>query len=1007
MKILFLHLSDAHLTQETSLTKINPNAIANSLVQMGAFDECVLVFSGDIVNSGNKNEYKVAEYLFGRIIKSINDKYFDGNKHIQTLIVPGNHDNAVKNKSRSRNDIIGFYKDKNIDRHYYEDLDELENFYAFAKRNYCFTHNKNIHVRNLTFGSFKIKVNLINSATFSLLGSENGDKGLHYLPHKELDKFNFENQENYTISVIHHGPEWFSDETKKALYNHLYGSTDLLFVGHEHFSLNETKTVNGKHIDFSSGVALYGTKTEHGFNALILDTDAASLTGYKFTYNRKIYKPSTEPVIKNEHITFKSKYKFTHTSEYKKYLESDIEQREGEQYLKYFVFPSLETKNMNSQLDTVNITTEEKFMEVFHANQRITIEGNLKSGKTTLAKYLCLVLADEYVPLLLTEDSFGAKTNKNILKYALEEQFGSDTDCDEYLQMEKEKKVLIVDRSDRVNKEKWNSFMEEYENQFDHIILLCGVDWNINIKEKALEELEDKEVLYLKICPFYYSKRAELIQKVCESFDDKNISCTSDTVYKINEEITNQIKYFQLNPDFIHQYVNYYLNFSFLKTQNDNNVFSKVFEANITFRLAQNTKQENVDEILVALDFVAHRIHFNKRYPLPIPEFEAAINEYNSRYDNNLTPKMVYDIAKKSNIIKEVPNKFGIEFCDENLLAYFTALHLNRGFNEGQCEEELKYILNNICFEINGDIILFLSYITSNVQILNPIMKSMIQLMHEWDEFSFEKNNIEFLSKRTVPHIKQSIPDKEEKKDNIKEKNEAEKAIVEEKQKNAESLYSYDESNVDSFSNKIAKSLNYLELVAKILPNFRHILKGDEKKEIVRILYTYPNKLLYFMLSDIDQNIDRLIEEILSKNPKTKRGMLITKDMLEKSLQTQAIGYILSIYDFIACTASVGKGMDELNKFSYNNNLNYMLQNIMMEENNGNFYNFSVKAENLYDTVDSDMIKNMVIMVVRKYFLNHEIVLTGKAQHVADKFFKQEDKKKLQLLQAKNRIVKK
>lgn len=193
MKILFLHLSDAHLTQETSLTKINPNAIANSLVQMGAFDECVLVFSGDIVNSGNKNEYKVAEYLFGRIIKSINDKYFDGNKHIQTLIVPGNHDNAVKNKSRSRNDIIGFYKDKNIDRHYYEDLDELENFYAFAKRNYCFTHNKNIHVRNLTFGSFKIKVNLINSATFSLLGSENGDKGLHYLPHKELDKFNFEN----------------------------------------------------------------------------------------------------------------------------------------------------------------------------------------------------------------------------------------------------------------------------------------------------------------------------------------------------------------------------------------------------------------------------------------------------------------------------------------------------------------------------------------------------------------------------------------------------------------------------------------------------------------------------------------------------------------------------------------------------------------------------------------------------------------------------------------------
>ena len=105
------------------------------------------------------------------------------------------------------------------------------------------------------------------------------------------------------------------------------------------------------------------------------------------------------------------------------------------------------------------------------------------------------------------------------------------------------------------------------------------------------------------------------------------------------------------------------------------------------------------------------------------------------------------------------------------------------------------------------------------------------------------------------------------------------------------------------------------------------------------------------MLKDIDHNIDRLIDETLSENPKTKRGMLITKDMLEKSLQTQAIAYILSVYDFVACTASVGKGMDELNKFSYNDNLNYMLQNIMMEENNGNFYNFSTKAEKLYDSM--------------------------------------------------------
>ncbi len=1007
MKILFLHLSDAHLKQDTKLSEINTNAIVNSLSQMGEVDEYVLVFSGDIANSGNINEYKVAGTMLGRILKGINDKYYERSKQIKTLIVPGNHDNLVKNLLRKREEIVGYYNDKKTDSHYYEDLAELDNFYCFANRNGCYLHNKNIEVKVLKFDSFTIKVNLINSAPFSLLKSENGDKGLHYIPNREISKLDFESQENYTISIMHHGPEWFSDETKKALYNKLYESTDLLFVGHEHFSLNETKIVNGKQIDISSGVALYGTNTEHGFNALILDTSNAALVGHKFVYNGRIYKPSSEPVIKNENISFKSKYKFTHTSDYKKYLESDIEQRVGEKYLDYFVFPSLETKNMNSQIDTINITTEEKFMEVFNAYSHITIEGNLKAGKTTLAKYLCLSLVNEYVPILLTEESFGPKSNRNVIKYALEEQFGVNADCDEYFQLDKEKKVIIVDRNDKVNKEKWKSFIEEYENQFSHIILLCGVDWNINIKEKALEELEDKAVLYLRICPFYYAKRAELIQKVCESFEDKKFSNTIETVHKINEEITNQIKYFQLNPDFIHQYVNYYLNFSFLKTQNDHNVFSKVFEANIIFRIAQNTKQENVNEILVALDFVAHYIHFNKKYPLPEEEFEEAINEYNQKYDNDLSPKMVYDIAIKSNIIMNVPNKFGIEFCDENLLAYFTALHLNRGFNEGQCDDELKYILNNICFGINGDIILFISYIASNVQILNPIMCSMIELMEKWDEFSFENKNIDFLTRRTTPHIKQSIPNRKEKRKNIEKKNEVEKTIVEEKQKNAESLYSYDESKVNSFSNKLSKSLRYLELVAKILTNFRHILGYKEKKEVVEILYTYPNKLLYFMLKDIDQNIDRLIEEILSINPKTKRGMLITRDMLEKSLQTQAMMYILSVYDFVACTATAGKGMNELNKFLYSKNINYKLQNIMMEENNGNFFDFSTKAEELYDSVETDMLKDMVAVVVRKYFLNHEVVLNGKVQHVADKFFGHDDKKKLQLLQAKNRIIKK
>lgn len=80
----------------------------------------------------------------------------------------------------------------------------------------------------------------------------------------------------------------------------------MIFVGHEHFSLSENKIINAKHkVDISSGVALYGTDTEQGFNACILDTKRLYITWEKFIYNGKIYKPT--PNLKNEKVIFTGK----------------------------------------------------------------------------------------------------------------------------------------------------------------------------------------------------------------------------------------------------------------------------------------------------------------------------------------------------------------------------------------------------------------------------------------------------------------------------------------------------------------------------------------------------------------------------------------------------------------------------------------------------------------------------------------------------------------------------
>ena len=156
-----------------------------------------------------------------------------------------------------------------------------------------------------------------------------------------------------------------------------------------------------------------------------------------------------------------------------------------------------------------------------------------------------------------------------------------------------------------------------------------------------------------------------------------------------------------------------------------------------------------------------------------------------------------------------------------------------------------------------------------------------------------------------------------------------------------------------------------------------------------------------------DENCSRIIEDILKKKPKTRKGVLITEDMVTRELQNQSIAYILSIYDFISITASTTKTIGDLEKFDYNQNINYRIQNLMMQENIANFKTFAVRAEQIYDDTDISLIKQMVALVVRKYFIYHDVEMHGDAIHLIDKFFGETERKKFQILQAKNQILKK
>ena len=74
MKIAIVHLSDFHVHAGDRFLPQKTEGILSALNILGKVDDYIVVFSGDLSNSGQINEFKQSRYLLGRIISGIKQK---------------------------------------------------------------------------------------------------------------------------------------------------------------------------------------------------------------------------------------------------------------------------------------------------------------------------------------------------------------------------------------------------------------------------------------------------------------------------------------------------------------------------------------------------------------------------------------------------------------------------------------------------------------------------------------------------------------------------------------------------------------------------------------------------------------------------------------------------------------------------------------------------------------------------------------------------------------------
>lgn len=1010
MKILFLHLSDIHIEKKEDGYAINTEKIVQALNSLGTIDECIIVISGDITQNGNVNEFKVAGDMLGNLINKLKTKKFKG-KWISVITVPGNHDLDFSNNKRTFEDIINSFKNGNYNILIGNDIKALGNFYSFATFNRCFIDNKVISHKNVKLDQININFTLVNTGIFSLPGGSNQDMGIHYLNDEEIENIVPKSKGDLNVIVMHHSCEWFANGVKEKLRSILNDNFSLVFEGHEHDGFGENRKLNNRNsINYIQGNSLSGDKKhQKGFTTVLYDTDNKTAKGTSFIWNKDYYQ-GTE--ILNESLQDKGRIPFANTKEFIKYLKHDDNHRLISQF---FVFPSL--LYTDDELETKVIDNGDEFVETVLVNYKTVVSGDTRSGKSTLSKYLyqCFIEREEEIfPILLVSEDLRNKKIDRIVEYAFKNQYEENNNSyDKYLQFEREKRILLIDDAGKITKSTLNKILEHYSEMFNNIVLFSDQKIEMNIHKRVVDKLIEKNVGQINIRAFLYDKRKKLISKAYDVLHlPVGMSEKEQAIDELNNLITSQLKYFRLDPEFIVNFVMHYSEKFKIKFSPGENVFNMVYENSIKTKIINASAFTDVNAIFNIMEEMAFYMHFGKKSWISEEELAKIIEAYNRDFRQNVKIVTVIKVGEEASLIIDKESK--IRFNDNNLLAYFVAQAINRKYHYPEDQEDIyiktEYLLNNLCFGINSDIVLFMALITSNPKIIGLILNCAHKHFEHMDELSFDNNNIPFLCKSNFK-VKNTIPDE-------KEKHEKEKQLVKYEEEELQvseivelvDLYNYDEKDIEKIENQVLKSIKFLEVLAKILPAFSHNMKATQQDELVKAIYIYPNRLIYDVLHEISDHHEEFVKEIFNEISSIRKERDISELNMEdvrEMVERMSISLVVSLYQLVATCATTKQTINALDEFDFNSNSNYSIINLMMSEKAGNLSVFHDKAIKLYDKSELKLLKSMIKFTVRNYFLNHNVPLVGDGQSLIDKFFDSSNQKTLKGEMVKSKLISK
>ena len=963
MKILFVQLSDMHCL---SINRNNTVKIEKAVIALGTLDEvdgAVFVFSGDLANQAKRDEFVVGKQMIGKFLSALSNSLNCG--YINAMIVPGNHDIDLSGDNvRTAADIDNWTLDEHLD----EEIRRLEAFYNYSTSKHCFEKDKICNVKSINVCGVNIQCSMLNSAPFSTKGRD--DKQYHYIPQKYRSSLERSSKADLKISIMHHHYEWCEWNTKEMIKKCI-ASDDVTFFGHDHKSeqINAKYSDGKEHRIVMGGEFSINLEEDSSFNALIYDTDSLEFSSYTFDWDK-----DDELFTKHQNETIKKKtFTPTPSPEYLKKLLKDS-QNVCESFMDYFVFPKLTGEGeVFESIDANKNITEQVVFEVIKSNRMIRITGDEGSGKTTLLISLYTKSVDQgFVPLIIENRDYRDSKIDKMLTVLFEEQYQKDRRIasDIFEQIDKSKIIIFIDDADLIKSSKARDNLFNIVLDKGYALVYTTKEKDQDIEEIVKNKLQGKDISTICIPPMFKESRDALIENVGRILDkDKDLIEGIKTAF--DYMVQSQTNLFTFTPANTLQYVKFFIqNTSVDKSTTQ--TLSMVFETNIRNSLLQASKRDTVATLyLSVLEFIADKMYFElKTESIDSATYLSILSEFKTKRRAEINERQFLNVCTEANLFVQKEDSFDMHFYDKNTYAYFVAKAINREFEKDSTKlDKIEYVMKHICFGLNDTIILFLSFIRSNTNIVLTISNKANELLADYPEWDFD-SNLQFL--RTDSNLSNAVPNKNEAKENTK-------AIehIEQQRHNAiqfRGIFDYSEEDVVKQKYIILKAFKYVQMVSRALVDQYGNLEDEEIECILNTIFRIPQKFIYAILNPYQENISTLVKSITVFAKEKMPDEKISESTVRKTLANTATVLALNIMNDIAFNSSNISTISVL-KTGPEDSSNHRIMKLMMDENAGNTEAFISSAIELSKEFEKNQYaRTLIAQIARKHIMFHQSV---------------------------------